>query len=187
MSRPNLSSTSYLVLGCIAVRGPQTPYALKDFVGRSIGNFWSFPHSQLYAEPARLADAGLLREDREDAGRRRRVFRITPTGLAALREWLAEPTDELPEIRHLGLLKLFFGAAGDPDQVRELAARQAAAHAGKLAHMEAVLASHGDRPELVHQMATLRLGIQMMRAGMDFWREVAANPPMSGPRRRRRA
>jgi len=50
------------------LRGPSTPYDLKRFVQLSVGNFWPFPHTQLYAEPARLAEAGLL----EETGRRRR-------------------------------------------------------------------------------------------------------------------
>ena len=55
-----LSTTSYLVLGMIALRGPSTPYDLKRAVSRSVGYFWHFPHAQLYSEPDRLADAGLL-------------------------------------------------------------------------------------------------------------------------------
>ena len=61
----------------VALRGPTTPYDLKRFVQLSIGHFWPFPHTQLYAEPARLADAGLLEETREDGGRRRRHYAIT--------------------------------------------------------------------------------------------------------------
>jgi PadR family transcriptional regulator, regulatory protein AphA len=57
-----LGPVSYLVLGIIAMRGPTTPYDLKRFVQLSIGHFWPFPHTQLYAEPARLAEAGLLEE-----------------------------------------------------------------------------------------------------------------------------
>ena len=39
---------SYLVLGIVAVRGPSTSYDLKRFVQLTIGNFWPFPHTQLY-------------------------------------------------------------------------------------------------------------------------------------------
>ena len=68
---------SYLVLGIVALRGPSTSYDLKRFVQLTIGNFWPFPHTQLYAEPARLAEAGLLEETREETGRRRRYYSIT--------------------------------------------------------------------------------------------------------------
>src|SRR5215510_13614233 len=86
-----LSPTSYLVLGLVAAGGPCTPYDLKRLVAETVGYFWTFPHSQLYAEPARLAAAGLLSERRERGGRNRRHYTITEAGRAAVRAWLAEP------------------------------------------------------------------------------------------------
>src|SRR5438128_6305938 len=80
-----LTPTSYLLLGYLATAGPATPYELKQSVAGGVGYFWAFPHSQLYSEPARLAEAALLREEREDTGRRRRVFALTKPGRAALR------------------------------------------------------------------------------------------------------
>src|SRR5512133_344349 len=96
MSRPDLTPVSYVVLGLVARDGPSTPYALKTAVGRGIAHFWQFPHSQIYAETERLARLGLLAEEREQTGRRRRSYRITAAGRAALAAWLAEPTDEAP-------------------------------------------------------------------------------------------
>src|SRR5438132_12953587 len=96
VSTGSLSPVSYLVLGLVAKRGSATPYELKADVAKSIGYFWSFPHSQLYAEPARLARAGLLAEEREQGGRRRRTYSATHAGREALAAWLAEPTGEPP-------------------------------------------------------------------------------------------
>src|SRR5215211_3636955 len=93
-----LGPTSYLVLGITALRGPSTPYDLKRFVQLSIGHFWPFPHTQLYAEPARLAEAGLLEETREETGRRRRHYSITPAGRECVEEWLVEPVTGSTEI-----------------------------------------------------------------------------------------
>src|SRR6266511_3516462 len=84
MSIPELNPVSYVVLGLVNRDGPSTPYELKPAVGRGIAYFWQFPHSQIYAESERLARLGLLLEEREQTGRRRRTFRITPEGLAAL-------------------------------------------------------------------------------------------------------
>ena len=91
-----LGPTSYLVLGIVAMRGPSTPYDLKRFVQLSVGNFWPFPHTQLYAEPARLAEAGLLEETREETGRRRRHYTITD-GRAAAAVRVAQRTREQPD------------------------------------------------------------------------------------------
>src|SRR4029450_5261017 len=89
-------------------------------------HFWPFPHSQIYAETGRLAGLGLLAEEREPPGRRRRSSRITGEARAALAAWLAEPTDEPPQFRSLGLLKLFFSQHAEPEHVAELARAQLA-------------------------------------------------------------
>src|ERR1044071_1151865 len=111
-SEQRLSPTSYIVLALIDGAGEATPYDLKQAVALTLGNFWSVPHAQIYAEPERLADAGLRSERREEGGRRRRHYKLTAEGKHVLSEWLAEPTDEMAELRDPGLLKLFFG--GNP-------------------------------------------------------------------------
>src|SRR3954447_1483246 len=115
--RPTPPPTSYLVLGLVAREGECTSYDMKVMVSRSIGYFWTFSHSQLYAEPARLTELGLLSEEQETTGRKRRTYRLTDSRRAALREWLAEPTDEPTEIRDLAVLKLFFGHLAEPHQL----------------------------------------------------------------------
>src|ERR687889_676507 len=82
MSRADLTPVSYVVLGLVARDGPSTPYALKAAVGRGVAHFWPFPHSQIYSETERLARLGLLAEEREQTGRRRRSYRITADGRA---------------------------------------------------------------------------------------------------------
>ena len=80
VSPAHLTSTSYLVLGLIEREGPSTPYELKRHVAATIGHFWSFPHALLYKEPPRLVEWGLLTEEREADGRRRRLFTISGRG-----------------------------------------------------------------------------------------------------------
>src|SRR3954470_22127223 len=94
LSSIRLTPTSYVVLGLVRELGEATPYALKQAVALSIGNFWSLQHAQLYSEPGRLAKAGLLTEEVETTGRRRRTYRLTPAGAQALDGWLAEPEAE---------------------------------------------------------------------------------------------
>ncbi|HTZ63099.1 MAG TPA: PadR family transcriptional regulator, partial [Solirubrobacteraceae bacterium] len=68
-----LTPTSHIVLGLLSLSGQATPYDLKQMVSASVGHFWSLPHSQLYAEPARLARAGYVTEQQEPDGRRRKL------------------------------------------------------------------------------------------------------------------
>lgn len=110
MREIQLTPTSYLVLGLLAQVGEATPYQLKQQVDLSVGHLWSLPRSQLYAEPARLAQAGYLTEDREQDGRRRKRYALTERGREALQRWTSTPTAEFTELRDLALLKLFFGA-----------------------------------------------------------------------------
>ena len=172
MSSVRLGPVSYLVLGIVAVRGPSTPYDLKRFVQLSIGHFWPFPHTQLYAEPTRLAELGLLDETREDSGRRRRHYAITDAGRERLAGWLTEPVTSPTEIRDDALLKLFFSEVGDAGTMVSLAAEQAAAHRAKLAIYDAILERFADRPELAHRLLSLGLGMRLARTAAEFWDEV---------------
>jgi PadR family transcriptional regulator, regulatory protein AphA len=60
MQELRLTPISYIVLGFVAWSGEATPYRLKQLVARSVGNFWTLQHAQLYTEPERLAAAGYL-------------------------------------------------------------------------------------------------------------------------------
>jgi PadR family transcriptional regulator AphA len=105
-----LTGTSYAVLTLLDVHeGEATPYDLKQALEHSIENFWPVPHTSFYAEPERLAAAGLLSERREQQGRRRRLYSLTDRGRAALHEWRDAPTVTPPQLRDEGVLKLFAG------------------------------------------------------------------------------
>lgn len=163
MSNLRLSSTSYVVLGLVERAQPATPYEIKQVAAISTANFWSVPHTQLYTECARLAEAGLLHEEREQTGRRRRVYEITKQGLQALDDWRREPADELFEVRDIGLLKLFLGADG-----ADLAAGQLALHEAKLAEYEETA-----KLEMEHGMRlALEVGMRIEEQFVDFWRKL---------------
>ena len=162
-----LTPTSFIVLGLLEATGEATPYDLKQRVAVGLGNFWSLQHAQLYTEPERLAKAGYLEERREEGGRRRRHYRITERGREALREWLAEPTAELTELRDLALLKVFFGA--NPEAI---AAAQAPVHEAQLVEYEALQESAGkDLAEGAR--VSLEAGIEAERMWVDFWSRLA--------------
>lgn len=164
-----LTPVSYVVLGLVA-QGATTSYDMKQKASRSVGYFWNFPHSQLYAEPERLAKLGLLEEEREEGGRRRRVYTLTPAGRKALDEWLREPTSEQPQIRDTGLLKLFFGEGLTPAELSALARAQEEAHLARLAVYEEI----ADAVTSANHAAVVRAGLLHERTFVDFWRELAA-------------
>ncbi|MET0614504.1 MAG: PadR family transcriptional regulator [Thermoleophilaceae bacterium] len=167
MQEPRLTPTSYIVLGLLELAGESTPYGLKQLVARSIGYFWTLQHAQLYTEPARLAEAGYVTEQREESGRRRKLYSITEKGRRALDEWRNETTTDLAELREPALIKLFFGA--DP---AALAAVQIPANRARLADYETIRAAMPDDvPPGPRQ--TLEMGIRFERAAIAFWEELA--------------
>ncbi|MDZ7674327.1 MAG: PadR family transcriptional regulator [Acidimicrobiales bacterium] len=177
MAPRSLTPTSYLVLGLVRTLQPCTSYDMKQLVKVSIGNFWPFPHSQLYAEPARLVDDGLLVEDQEEAGRRRRLYRLTDAGDDALQEWLRVPAGDIGELRDEGLLKLFFCDASDREAVAALARAQVEVHEDRIAWLTGIRDQFGDEAGAA-QMATLELGLRWDRTAADFWTEIADDPPV---------
>lgn len=173
MSTARLSTTSYVVLGMIALRGPSTSYDLKRAVGHSVGYFWHFPHAQLYSEPKRLARHGLLEVDEEGDGRRRKTYSITDDGRKAVRDWLAQPTDQHFELRDVAEIKLFFNELADPEDVARLARDQVAQHEERIAEYEAMQERFGNNPDVAQRMITLQLGLEMEHAALRFWRHLA--------------
>jgi DNA-binding PadR family transcriptional regulator len=166
-----LTPTSYIVLGMLELLGESTPYRIKQVVAASVGNFWSFQHAQLYSEPERLAAGGLVMEERERSGRRRKRYTLTDAGRAALDAWRAEPTGDLGELRQPALLKLFFGA--DPVLIAPV---QIEAHRRKLAEYEALREALPAGTPGGARLA-LEAGIQAESGFVRYWEELASGAP----------
>ncbi len=173
----SLAPSALVVLGLLDVYGAGTPYDLKRWLDGSVGYFWSFPRAQLYVEPQRLAALGLVEEVREPYGRRRRCFSITPSGRLTLREWIGSDDSPAAELRDPGLLKLFFAGAVDPASVVALARANAAEHARRLTTYQGILHDLEQDPSAAFGLATLRLGLRHEQIAVEFWQEIAANPP----------
>lgn len=160
-----LTATSYIVLGLLHRLGEASPYDLKREATATLGNFWSTPHSQIYRTTEQLAAAGLLdqRVETTTGGRSRTLYALTAAGEAALAAWRDEATDELPELRDPGLLRLYFGA--DPST---LAAVRLEAHRRQLAAYEQRQREDtGAQPR--GPWLTLRAGIAHEREWIRFW------------------
>ena len=163
MSTPRLSATSFIVLGLVEQCEPATPYDLKRIAQLSIANFWSLTHTQLYTECDRLSAVGYLSEEREQQGRRRRLFRLTESGRVALDDWRADGVVADSEVRDASLLKLFLG--GEPAAI---ARRQLPVHRRSLEAYEA-LAGAEDAGITGGPRLALTAGIEIERAYVRFW------------------
>lgn len=111
MSRSRLSTTGFAILGLLALR-PWSAYELTRQIHRSLRYMQPASERNLYAEPKRLAAAGLVRIRREAVGRRSRtVYEITPAGRDALRRQMATPPAP-PQLEFEAMQRLVFADQG---------------------------------------------------------------------------
>jgi PadR family transcriptional regulator, regulatory protein AphA len=177
MATPRLTEISHIVLALLERVQPATPYDLKRLAELTTIDFWTVSHAQLYSECARLAQEGLLAEDREEGGRRRRIYTLTDRGRDALQQWLDTPIRMLEEVRDLSILKLFFGA--DPATIAQT---QLPLHEERLKRYEAYAAMRDETGGTSVAMPrgawlTLQAGIGHEREYVRFWEAALEEPP----------
>ena len=113
---PRLTTTSYVILGHLALRSWST-YELAQQMKRSTHHYWPRAESKIYEEPKKLVAHGLATATREYTGRRpRTVYAITDRGRKALRRWLDEP-GQPPVVEFDGVVKVLFAEQGTKDQL----------------------------------------------------------------------
>lgn len=161
---PELTTTSYAILGLLALRD-HTTYELAKQMQRTVGYIWPRAERKLYDEPKRLVAAGYAEATRDLVGRRRRTtYSITPAGREALARWLGtEPAP--PALEFEGMLRVLFADQGGVGHLRrslQATSAQAAARRAHFADMAAgILATGGEYPDRAHVNA---LGMRFMTA-----------------------
>jgi PadR family transcriptional regulator, regulatory protein AphA len=125
MSTPSMTTTSYAILGLLAIR-PWTTHELVQQVDRSLRRMWPRAQSKLYEEPKKLVAHGYAKAADDSVGRRRRTrYTITPKGRRALAAWLRLP-GEGPSLEFEQLVKIHFADSGTKaDVVANLEATRA--------------------------------------------------------------
>jgi PadR family transcriptional regulator, regulatory protein AphA len=187
-----LSPTAKVILGMLSI-APQSGYEIKSFVDNSTRFFWAASYGQIYPELRKLEGAGLIEgEDLPTGERKRTVYRLTPEGGRVLREWLGVPPEVL-EMRHEGMLKVFFADALPPDErVRRLLdmrdqhlEKLAALRAVEAAAVEAAKAESADGAESSTYLI-LQFGIEFNQWVADWCERaaerLAAQPAAAGRR-----
>lgn len=169
-----LSPTAKVILGMLSI-GPESGYEIKALSDRSARFFWAASYGQIYPELRRLAEAGLIEGTEAPTGdRKRTVYRLTEAGEAALREWLGSPPEVL-ELRHEGMLQVFFAdampAAGRAGRLREMRDQ----HLAKVELLREIERGVPDDAEArdSSQYLILRFGIEFNQWAAD-WCEARA-------------
>ena len=120
-------SIEYSVLGLLYDR-PLHGYELfREYSDRAgLAVVWKVKRSRFYAILARLKRLGLIEmEVREQVNHPpRKVFRLTPPGLAAFRAWMAEPVSDSRSFRVGFPARFYFAHRIDPAFARRLVREQ---------------------------------------------------------------
>ena len=187
------TTTAEALLGVLSIK-PMTGYEIREFIGMSIGNFWSESFGQIYPALKRLESAGLIAAEPESKSEaasvkrpggsaRRRVYALTEAGRARLAAWLETPA--MPQVpRNDLLLKLFFGRNAPAATLRALVAEERARYAADLKRYEAMgpeIASHKTGNEAYYLM-TLSYGLAEAKAIVGWCDKTLAALDAAGTR-----
>ncbi len=174
MSREReLTPFSYAVLNLIGRNGAG-PHDLVRMARSGQRLYWAGAESKIYAQPKRLEQLGYLSSEKLPGRTHPRThYRLTEKGLAALREWLAQPCP-FPRIQSEAAIRVQASdLAEDPASV--VASLQALR--AEIAELEAVLdVQEAREPQFPHRARQLRLlhslGRRILRAHLDWLDEV---------------
>jgi DNA-binding PadR family transcriptional regulator len=149
-----LTTTEGVVLGLLSER-ERSGYDLLKRAEGSVAHLWSPAKSQLYAVLPRLVDAGLARRRnvRQTSRPDKQVYRLTPAGRAAVRNWLETA---VPKTWDELLLKVFFAKLGSRDALLRQLDEYAQQTREQLAAYETI------RPATRHGALTLQYGLEEM-------------------------
>ncbi|AVK64068.1 PadR family transcriptional regulator [Lactobacillus sp. CBA3606] len=130
----------FIILGLLNQQ-PLTGYDLTKAFDHEIGEFWQAQHSQIYPQLKRLETQGAITHEITISGEKleKKLYHITPTGLAWLREWISVGTPDLTATKDEFILKLYFIQTNRDPRLPEMLTEQLQLHQTKLMHLQARL------------------------------------------------
>jgi DNA-binding PadR family transcriptional regulator len=157
--------------------GDKSGYDLKKEFEQRVGHFWAESLGQIYPTLHRLRKQKWVESRSESIVGRpgRTVYRLTPAGLEALRDWIVQPPMREP-VRNELLLKLFFGPQGGIDsalvQLREFERREVEEKAVFDAMQEVIDRELVSEEQRVFWRLTLLSGLQVKTARIKWARQA---------------
>ncbi|MBC6466579.1 PadR family transcriptional regulator [Actinomadura alba] len=173
------------LLGLLA-EGPASGYDLTRRFQETLGPVWPAQHPKIYAELARLTDAGLIEVD-SHGPRGRKAYRITDAGTAEVRRWLAEePVDHTLRIESL-LRSVFFWLMS-PDELSAHLEREhrfftETAEVYRRFAMAKDRGDYGTGPQTQSLRVAAEAGIRLFQALSDWaeWARTVSPPTPDSP------
>lgn len=173
MAREN--HTRFALLGLLS-HEDLSGYDIKKHVKNGLNNFWDIGYGQIYPELKKLESAGLVcfRPEISDNGSVKKKYSITDKGREELKIWLKSPVSG-ESFRFEILLKLYFSAQIPGSYSRDKLTQFIRRHEDKLSlysEYEDSLKDILDNKDHVYRYLTLRLGIHMEKAFLDWAKEA---------------
>lgn len=170
-----LPSTSYAVLGLLSSNHELSGYDLRKWASNSLHFFyWSPSLSHIYTELRRLEGLGFVSQRIEPRGelRSRRLYRITPAGLEALRTWVRTAPVESTVLKHSVALRVWLGHLIGLDSVRDLVAEHVAATEELVGDIRRALDSAPPDSTTAYAMAVLTWAQEMQTAEIEAFERL---------------
>ncbi|WP_444685403.1 PadR family transcriptional regulator [Alkalicoccus luteus] len=163
--------TRFALLGLLASES-LTGYEMKKKIDGSLNHFWKISFGQIYPTLNVLVEAGEVEGEEENGSTR---YKLTEAGRMALTGWLRQVPDELPVQKNELLLKLFFSRHEDHRETIKKLEKHEQLLTARLEVYEQIelslMESCGSSPDLPYWLLTVRHGIAVTEAGLDWCRQ----------------
>ncbi|MCM3039611.1 PadR family transcriptional regulator [Paenibacillus motobuensis] len=166
-----MNNIQYTILGLLA-REPLSGYEMKQQINNRITHFYKINNNQLYPSLSKLEQSGFIELqaiEQESYRPPRKIYRITPSGIDALKSWVLE----LPEVGDTDtfLLKQYSSWLVSPDALIELIRKKKEQHENMLKdYKERISSFQEQNPDVNHPLfstiSVIEMGINFEEAGI---------------------
>ncbi|GAA1055339.1 hypothetical protein GCM10017608_24600 [Agromyces luteolus] len=174
-----------VILGLLMLLGPQTLYSLNTQFQRGPSLFYRASFGSLQSALRGLVASGYVTvREATESGRNKKIHTITDDGVAAFHDWIRSPLAG-GDLEVAALSRLFLlGLVDDADERRDILDHIVAEVARELARLEEFAVALDEQADAVpeeyrdvfrYQRATLDYGLMAHRAGLAWFRELAAD------------
>ncbi|MTH67204.1 PadR family transcriptional regulator [Agromyces bracchium] len=174
-----------VILGLLILLGPQTLYSLNTQFQRGPSLFYRASFGSLQSALRGLVASGYVTvEGVVEGGRSKKFHTITDEGVAAFHAWIRSPLAG-GDLEVAALSRLFLlGLVDDADERRDILDHITSEVERELARLEEFAAALDEQARAVpeeyrevfrYQRATLDYGLMAHRAGLAWFRELAAD------------
>lgn len=178
------NKSRYALLGVLSMKSC-SGYDIKKFCDKTISHFWNENFGHIYPVLSEMQKDGLIIQDGQDSGARRKVYSITDKGRREFLEWLLQPVEYQPARSEL-LLKLSFGLQIPKEKVIEMMEEVKVRNMEKVQQYKVLEQSYSmnekarKHPQYLYWLAPLRYGIILSEAAVRWCDETIGSLKDSG-------